>query len=62
MEPFIVKGLLVHLGGQYKVRTFWEEDMEIPIYDLPYNKALRHAEPNLSGCQSGSWGCFGGGN
>ena len=26
---------LVHLGGRYKVRTFLEEDMEIPIYAMP---------------------------
>jgi len=35
LKAFVIKGLLVHLGGRYKVRTSWEEDMEIPIYDIP---------------------------
>ncbi len=37
----MVKRLLVHLGGRYKVRTFWEEDMEIPIYDIPVQQRVR---------------------
>ncbi len=32
---------LVRLGGRYKVRTFLEEDMEIPIYEIPVQDRVR---------------------
>ena len=35
---FIGKRLLVHLGGRYKVRTFFDNmggEIEIPIYQIP---------------------------
>ncbi len=31
LKHFLVKRLLVHLGGRYNVRTNWEEDIDIPI-------------------------------
>jgi len=32
---------LVHLGGRYNVRTFLEEDIEIPIYHIPVQQRVR---------------------
>ena len=32
---------MVHLGGQDTVRTFFEEDIKIPIYDIPLSQGLR---------------------
>jgi len=31
----------VRLGGRYNVRTFFEEDMEIPIYEIPLPQGVR---------------------
>ena len=28
-------------GGRYKVRTFWEKDIEIPIYAIPPQQRVR---------------------
>jgi len=33
--------LLVRLEGRYKVRTFFEEDIEIPVYEIPVRQRVR---------------------
>ncbi len=32
--------MLVHLAGQNKVRTFFEEDIDIPIYGIPLQQRV----------------------
>ena len=44
LKPFIVKRLLVHLGGRYNVRTkihSLENEIEIPIYEIPLPQKAR---------------------
>ncbi len=41
LKPSSIKRLLVHMGGRYNIRTFLEEDMEIPIYEIPGQHRVR---------------------